>query len=270
MVRKHADKKNDSPVEAVRLQKFLAHAGVASRRASEELIVSGRVQVNGKTVTELGTKVVPGSDSVKVDGKLIRSPERKVYYLLNKPVGYVTTVKDPEGRPTVLSLVNVKERIYPVGRLDYDSEGLLLLTNDGDVAYALTHPRFKVVKRYLVEVKHVPSPKALKQLAKGVYLPDGKTAPAQVKLVSTGNDRAILDIAIHEGRNRQVRRMFGALGHPVLKLKRFQMGPLDLEGIGPGEYRPLRPNEIAALKQLAAQAAEEGRSGRSHRRRWVR
>ncbi len=254
--------------EPMRLQKFLAHAGVASRRASEELITAGRVQVNGKTVTELGTKVFPNRDAIRVDGSLLRSMEPKVYYLVNKPVGYVTTAKDPQGRPTVLDLVNVKERVYPVGRLDYDSEGLVLLTNDGDVAYAMTHPGHMVTKHYLVEVKGVPSARAIKSLTKGVWLSDGKTSPAQVKIVSTGSDRAVLQMTIHEGRNRQIRRMCQTVGHPVLRLKRFEMGPLDLEGLGLGEFRALRVAEVRQLQELARQAQQEkGKLSRPRRRR---
>lgn len=237
-------------MESMRLQKYLAHAGVASRRASEKLILSGRVSVNGQVVTELGTKVIPGQDVVQVDGKIVTLATQKVYYLLNKPVGYVTTAKDPQGRPTVLDLIPSPERIYPVGRLDYDSEGLLLLTNDGDVAYVLTHPRYEIKKKYLVEVQGTPNPETLLRLARGIKLADGWTAPAKVKLIRGSGETAVLTIEIHEGRNRQVRRMFEAVGHPVLWLKRLTMGPLRLGGLRSGEYRRLTPEEIAALQQL--------------------
>lgn len=237
-------------MESMRLQKYLAHAGVASRRASEELIASGRVSVNGEVVTKLGTTVVPGRDVVRVDGNLVTISTRKVYYLLNKPVGYVTTVKDPQGRPTVLDLVPTGERIYPVGRLDYDSEGLLLLTNDGELAYLMTHPSHEIAKTYLVQVEGVPGTRALARLAKGVELSDGWTAPAKVKLLKNLGTTSVLSIQIHEGRNRQVRRMCQAVGHPVRRLKRVEMGPLRLDGLKTGEYRPLRPEEISALQKL--------------------
>ena len=246
-------------IAPMRLQKFLAHAGVASRRASEELIQAGRVQVNSQTVTELGTKVVPGKDEVRVDGKLITALEGKAYYMLHKPVGYVSTVKDPQGRPTVLSLVDVPERVYPVGRLDFDSEGLLLLTNDGEVAWALTHPSQRVTKRYLVEVEGRPSARDLQSLAQGVMLEDGITAPAEVKLLSAHGNGALIEMGIHEGRNRQIRRMCERIGHRVTKLKRVQMGPIMLGRLPVGAHRPLQPKEVAALRQLVPSEKDNGK-----------
>lgn len=232
----------------------MAHAGVASRRASERLIVAGRVEVNGRVVTQLGTKVDPEKDTIRVDGRPISPSEQKVYYLLHKPKGVVSSAHDPQGRPTVVDLLKgVKKRVYPVGRLDYDSEGLVLLTNDGDIAYVLTHPRYRVPKRYLVEVEGRPHPGKLKTLARGIKLEDGWTAPAKVKLVENRPDSTILVMEIYEGRKRQIRRMCQAVGHPVRSLKRFQLGPLNLEDLPPGSFRPLTPAEIKALKSLAAQ-----------------
>ena len=192
-----------------RLQKYLASAGVASRRASEKLILEGKVAVNGKVVTELGTKVIPGKDKVTVDGKPVRTEEQLVYYLMNKPAGYLTTVKDTHDRPTVMDLLaGIPYRVFPVGRLDFETEGLLLLTNDGEFAYRMTHPKFKIKKTYLATVQGELTKERLQMLREGVELEDGKTAPAEVKVVRQEKHRTVVEITIHEGKNRQVRRMF--------------------------------------------------------------
>lgn len=238
-------------MEKVRLQKFLAQAGVASRRASERLIQEGKVWVNGKKITQLGTKIDPDNDIITVNGKRIKMSENKIYILLYKPSGYVTTVKDPQGRRTVMDLLKqVKERVFPVGRLDYDTEGLLILTNDGDFSYALTHPKFQIKKTYLAAVQGIPDKRDLQKLQRGVKLSDGPTAPAKVKLLRCLNGQAIIKLTIHEGRNRQVRRMLKAVGHPVVKLKRVAIGNLTLGKLSPGEYRYLEPGEVQKLLTL--------------------
>ncbi len=235
----------------IRLQKVLAMAGVASRRHAEELISGGRVKVNGKVVKELGTKVEVPRDKIEVDGKPLPPVESKVYYLLNKPRGYVTTLQDERGRKTVLDLLEgVQERVYPVGRLDYDSEGLLLLTNDGELTQALTHPKHKVKKTYRARVEGIPQPDKLEEMAKGLQLEDGMTAPADVKLVDILDGRALLEISIHEGRNRQVRRMCEAIGQPVLRLRRIRLGPLELGELKSGDFRPLNFTELTSLLAL--------------------
>lgn len=231
-----------------RLQKAMAHRGIASRRKCEDLIQAGRVAVNGEIVRELGTKVSE-DDVISLDGREV--PVRKdspVYIILNKPKGYITTVKDPQGRKTVMDLVsNLECRIYPVGRLDYDTEGLLLMTNDGEMSYALTHPSHRVDKTYLALVRGIPSKESLEKLRHGVELEDGITSPAQVELLSKGRQSRVR-IIIHEGRKRQVRRMLKAVGHPVLSLRRIQFGPLSLKGLPLGKYRYLTPEEETALK----------------------
>ncbi|MBP2642906.1 MAG: rluB [Firmicutes bacterium] len=236
-----------------RLQKIMSRAGVASRRHAEELIVNGRVKVNGTIVTELGYKIDAAKDNVIVDGKPI-SREKKVYILLNKPKGIVTTAKDPEGRRTVTELIgDISERLYPVGRLDYNTEGLLLMTNDGDLTHVLTHPSHSVFKTYVAEVACIPTEEKLDKLRVGIKLSDGVTAPAKVKILGVDHERNIarIEIIIHEGRNRQVRRMFEAIGHPVNKLKRVQFAFLTLEGVRRGRYRHLLEEEVEALKKLA-------------------
>ena len=240
-----------------RLQKVLSRWGVASRRASEELITAGRVKVNGKVITTLGVKVDPAVDRIEVDGRLIRPSFSKVYYILYKPTGVISSCRDPQGRVTVVDLLHgVNERVYPVGRLDYDSEGLVFLTNDGEIAQILGHPRYQVRKSYLVEVQGFPSEQAIARLCRGVKLSDGWTAPAQVKMLQRLKDTTILTFDIHEGRNRQIRRMCDAVGHPVVSLKRFRIGPLDLEGLEPGQFRRLRPREVKELLSFAAKAKE--------------
>jgi pseudouridine synthase len=239
---------SDAPGE--RLQKVLAHAGVASRRAAEQLIQAGRVSVNGEVVTELGRRVT-ARDRVEVDGRPLEPSQRLVYVALNKPVGHVSTARDPEGRPTVLDLVRRPERLYPIGRLDWDSEGLLLLTNDGALTHRLTHPRYGVEKEYHALVAGYPDGAALRALAEGVRLEDGLTAPADVRRLRQDRLGVWLAIAIHEGRNRQVRRMLEAVGHPAKRLVRVRVGPVELGGLPPGRWRELLPAEVAALRRAA-------------------
>ena len=229
-----------------RLQKVLAQAGLGSRRACEILIDEGRVEVNGE-VARLGRRVNPEHDRVSVDGVTIPVRPGLVYYLLNKPAKVVTTASDPEGRPTVVDLVPAEPRVFPVGRLDWDTEGLLLLTNDGDLAHGLTHPSRGVPKTYLAEVSGVPSRGALRQLREGIDLDDGRTAPAKARLAQTTPTGSALEIVIHEGRNRQVRRMCEAIGHPVRRLVRTRFGPLHGNRLAPGQWRPLTQAEIRAL-----------------------
>jgi pseudouridine synthase len=235
-----------------RLQKFLAHAGVASRRAGERLILEGRVTVNGHVVRELGTKIDPAQDVVKVDGRRVAGPPTSpVYYVLNKPRGYVTTLHDPEGRPTVKELLRgVKRRVYPVGRLDFDSEGLLILTDDGDLAHDLMHPSRGVGKTYLAKVRGIPDAATLSRLRGGIPLDRRPTAPAQARIARKG-DNAWVEIRIIEGRNRQVRRMLEAVGFPVLRLRRTAYGPLTLGRLAAGQFRPLEEAEVHALKHAA-------------------
>ncbi len=231
-----------------RLQKVLAARGWGSRRACEELIVAGRVRVNGE-VAVLGRRVDPDRDRVEVDGVPVGVRPDLVHYLLNKPAGVVTTASDPEGRPTVVELVPREPRVFPVGRLDAATEGLLLLTNDGDLAQRLTHPSHGVEKEYLVEVDGgLVAPRALRRLREGVELDDGPTAPAEVSQPSPG----VLRLTIHEGRNRQVRRMCEAVGHPVRRLVRTRIGPLSDRTLRPGSWRALRPEELVALAAAAA------------------
>lgn len=238
-----------------RLQKFLANRGVASRRACEQLILQGRVSVNGEEIQQLGTKVEPTIDVVRVDGKVVSDLDHQVYILLNKPAGYVTTAKDPEGRPTVLDLLpGITQRVYPVGRLDYETEGLLLLTNDGELTHALTHPSHKVNKTYHARVKGIPSEEDLEHLRKGVELEDGLTAPADIKVLKQEKAATWIEVTIHEGRNRQVRRMLEHIGHPVIYLSRVRLGLLHLEGLPTGKYRLLTPREIIDLKEIAGMA----------------
>jgi 23S rRNA pseudouridine2605 synthase len=231
----------------MRLQKFLAAAGICSRRAAEEMIAQGRVRVNGVIVTSAGTTVKPERDLVEVDNKRVRQPE-KVYLLLYKPSGYLTSLFDAWGRPTVGELVkDAGIRLFPVGRLDLETSGALLLTNDGELAHRLMHPSFGVSKEYLARVGGLPTPLVLERLRTGVLLEDGITAPARVSLVKGGRASAQISLTIHEGRNRQVRRMLAAVGHPVLSLKRVRFGPLTLTALQPGEWRRLREEEVNAL-----------------------
>jgi 23S rRNA pseudouridine2605 synthase len=235
----------------LRLQKILSQAGIASRRAAEKLIAEGRVTVNGKTILEMGVKADPAADDIRVDGRRVKGAERLRYILLYKPKGYVTPRADPERRRTVLDLLTgVREYVYPVGRLDYDSEGLLLLTNDGDLAARLTHPRHGVERTYEARVAGIPDEQALERLRKGIPLDGHRTLPATVVLVPPRRrtDDAVVLLTIREGRNRQVRRMCEAVGHPVQSLKRTRIGPIQDRRIKPGQFRELTAKEVEKLK----------------------
>lgn len=235
----------------MRLQKYMAVCGVASRRKSEEIIKEGRVKVNNKVVIEMGTKVDPKKDIVKVDDEVIREEKNMVYIMLNKPIGYVTTLKDEKGRKTVVDLIeDVEERIFPVGRLDADTTGLLLLTNDGDLTYKLTHPSNEVVKRYIAIVEGVPNRMELERFRNGIMLEGRRTAKASIKIAKNYEDESILDISIHEGRNRQIKKMCELINHPVKKLKRVGLGELELGGLNVGNWRYLNKEEINYLSKL--------------------
>ena len=249
--------------EAVRLQKFLAHAGYASRRGAEEWIREGRVRVNGRVVTELGAKVGPG-DRVEVDGQPARAPERPLYLLLYKPAGVVTTAADPQGRRTVIDLLGgIEERVYPVGRLDYHTSGALLLTNDGELANRLMHPRYGVEKTYEALVEGEITQAALDALRAGVALDGQPTAPAECEVKGTDGRTSLLALTLREGRNRQARRMLEEVGFPCLRLARVRYGPLGLHGLRPGEWRQLRADEVAALKRTG----QQGKAGSARKNR---
>jgi len=263
-----------------RLQKILSAAGVASRRAAETYITDGRVSVNGQTVTELGTKADPEADDIRVDGRRIKTAARRLYILMYKPRGYITSRSDPQRRPTVIDLLakgGVRDYVYPVGRLDYESEGLLLLTSDGDLAARLTHPSHEVEREYQVKVLGVPDDHDLQRLSKGILIDGRRTLPAEVRVLKiiegTDAQHALLSIVVKEGRNRQVRNMFDAVGHPVDRLRRVRMGSITDEHIRPGEFRELDAKEIAALKRAAVVLpdarrpdAKVGRSRGGHER----
>ena len=256
----------------IRLQKILSGAGVASRRAAERLMAEGRVTVNGEVARELGTRADPEHDDIRVDGRAVRRDTRRVYLVLNKPRGYVTTRSDPEGRPTVLDLVpGRRDYVYPVGRLDYDSEGLLILTNDGDLAAALTHPSHEVAREYHARVRGIPDAHAIRRLARGVVLDGRKTAPAEVALIASAvgqhADQALLSITLHEGRTRQVRRMCEVVGHPVVRLRRVRFGPLAAPDLKPGMCRPLTASEVDALRRAASGQPRAERPSRRSRPR---
>ena len=241
-----------------RLQKILSAAGVASRRAAEVLIQEGRVTVNGAIVTRLGSRADPSGDDIRVDGRRVSVSKRRRYLLLYKPRGYVTTRHDPQGRRTVLDLLaRIPEYVYPVGRLDYDSEGLLIATNDGDLAARLTHPRYDVERVYEARVRGVPKSDALGRLRRGVTLDGKRTAPASARLVGakrTGaGDQAVIVMSIREGRSRQVRRMCQAVGHPVVRLRRVRIGPIKDARLKPGQVRELSPKEVAALRKATTE-----------------
>jgi 23S rRNA pseudouridine2605 synthase len=249
---------NEPEGQVERLQKVIAAAGICSRRKAEELILAGRVRINGKVVTELGTKADPARDHIKVDGKLLRGPERPRYYVVNKPKGYVTTVSDPENRPTVMQLIRGGERVFPVGRLDYASEGLLLMTNDGELANALTRASSQVEKTYLVKVSGKPSESGLEQIRSGMMIERGRmgaregrvlTAPAKVRLVRDA-ENPWYELALIEGRNREIRKMFEEIGHHVEKIRRVGYGPLILD-VEPGQVRELEAREVESLKRAA-------------------
>ncbi len=230
----------------LRLNKALSRAGLGSRRAVEELVRAGRVSVNGELVGDLGRRLDPATDRVEVDGSRVVLDERRRYWLLNKPAGVVTTAADPAGRPTVVALVPPVPRVFPVGRLDRETEGLLLLTNDGPLAYRLTHARYGVEKRYLAEVDALP-PAALRRVREGVELADGPARAVRARVVGRSGRRQLVEVSMVEGRNREVRRLLDAVGAPVRRLVRTAIGPVRLTGLGPGEYRALRADEVRSL-----------------------
>lgn len=233
-----------------RLQKIIANAGITSRRSAEKLIDSGKVSLNGKIVTTLGVKADPSKDKIRINGKLLSHSDSKLYILLNKPSGYITSLKDPEGRPTVMDLLKkVRQRVYPVGRLDYDTEGLLIITNDGEFANILMHPRHKVQKTYMVKIKGKISEKSIKNLTEGVYIDGRKTAPIAIKKKGLREKNSWIEISLQEGRNRQIKRMLEILGYRVIKLKRTSYGFLNLQGVPLGAYRLLTRFEVARLKK---------------------
>lgn len=233
----------------MRLQKFMAKCGVASRRKSEEMILQGQVKVNGTTIKELGVKIDIDQDIVTIDGKTLKVEENKIYILLNKPVGYITTMSDEFNRKKVIDLLkNIEERVYPVGRLDYDTSGLLLLTNDGDLAYKLTHPKYEIKKKYIAKVSGVPTEQELKQFREGLRIENYITSKAKIRIVSKEKDNSILEIVIHEGKNRQVRKMCSKIGHAVIELKRIEMGEIKLGDVKEGKWRYLSPTEVEYLK----------------------
>jgi len=235
----------------MRLNRYLATCGVASRRAAEALITAGRVRINGAVVTELATFVKPGEDRVEVDGAEVAPEADRVYLLLHKPAGTITTAMDPQRRPTVMSLVPSRPRVFPVGRLDQDTTGVLLLTNDGTLAHRLLHPRYKVDKEYVAVVEGPVAEDALDSLRRGVLLEgeERPTAPAEVTVLHRGSGRTRLRIVIREGRKRQVRNMLDAVGHPVIELARLRFGPVELGDLEPGAHRPLTAEELAALRR---------------------
>jgi 23S rRNA pseudouridine2605 synthase len=233
-----------------RLQKVLAHAGVGSRRAIERMIVDGRVAVNGR-VAALGQRIDQAKDKVEVDGSLVPLGAGLLHFLANKPRGMVTTASDPQGRPTIMDLWVLDRRVWPVGRLDIDSEGALILTNDGELTHRLTHPRYGVAKVYVAEVEGEVGARALKHLRRGIELDDGATAPAEAELVGRRAHASLVEISLLEGRNRQVRRMLEAVGHPVKRLVRTGIGPLMLGRLKPGTIRRLTPDEVRALYRAA-------------------
>jgi 23S rRNA pseudouridine2605 synthase len=234
----------------IRLQKIISEAGIASRRKAEELILDGRVSVNNKRVTELGVKADPQKDTIKVDGRKIEINTQKIYIALNKPFGIISSRKDEKGRETVIDLINSKEYMYPIGRLDYDSSGLILLTNDGEFTNNLIHPKFEVEKVYVVYIEGYIPDRALEKFERGIKLEDGYTAPAKVEVIREENNVTILEVTIHEGKNRQIRRMFDALGYNVTKLKRIRIGNIKLENLKAGEHRHLNYEEIKWIKSL--------------------
>ena len=235
-----------------RLQKIISQAGICSRRSAENIITSGRITVNGVVVDELGAKADPDHDTILLDGRPIKPASRKVYLLLYKPTGYVTTLDDPQGRPIVTELVKaVGERLFPVGRLDYNTEGLLLMTNDGEWANRLAHPRHKVEKEYHVRIRGTVTSEQLRQLATGVQLTEGKTAPAEVSMLRTSPNNTWVSITIHEGRYRQVRRMCQEVGLSVVRLKRVRYGTITLSDMKPGQWRLLSSSEASSLTSAA-------------------
>lgn len=234
-----------------RLQKVMAESGVASRRKCEEMIFAGRVKVNGVLITEPGYKVDRDKDVIEVDGNIIKSFDKKLYILLNKPVGYITSVKDQFGRPTVLDLINgISNRVFPIGRLDYDTEGLLILSNDGELTYRITHPKHNIGKTYRALVHGEVDREDIESFKKGIAIADYVTAPAKMKIIKYVKGNSVVDITIHEGRNRQVRKMCSAIGHDIIRLKRIKIGIISLSGLKIGEWRYLSDSEVKYLKDI--------------------
>lgn len=245
----------------IRLQKFLAAGGVGSRRACEELMRAGRVAVDGVTVTELGTRVEPGEQVVTMDGQRVKT-ERTVYYLVNKPRGYVSTTVDPAGRPRVVDLLpQVPQRVYTVGRLDEESEGLMLVTNDGELANRLAHPRYGVEKTYVAQVVGRPAPAVLERLVKGVWLAEGKVRARRVRRLGSQGQSTLVEIVLAEGRNREVRRMLARFGHKVVHLTRTAIGGIGVAGLAPGKFRRVTAEELERLRRVAARAEKWGGRG---------
>ncbi|HXG00058.1 MAG TPA: pseudouridine synthase [Bacteroidota bacterium] len=242
--------KGSEPTTLIRINRYLSMCGVASRRKADQLILQGKVEVNGKVLRDLGAKIDPSRDKVFVDGKQVALVHDYVYLVMNKPKDTITTLSDEKGRTTVMSLVRTKQRVYPIGRLDRNTTGVLLLTNDGEFANRLMHPKFEIPKSYLVTLDEPVKPQDVEHLRRGVKLADGMTAPAEVFVVP-GSKRKEVGITIHEGRNRQVHRMFEALGYRVKKLDRVAYGPVTTEGLARGKVRPLTPSELRKLREMA-------------------
>lgn len=248
-----------------RLQKILSRAGIASRRAAERVLAEGRITVNGHTVTEVGTKADVERDDVRVDGVRVRPPQAPVYLVLNKPKGVVTTRHDPEGRPTVMELVPTVAGLFPVGRLDVGTEGLLILTNDGAFAERVSHPRYEVPRVYLAKVRNVPEPETIERLRRGVTVDGERLAADRVRLVESDKN-AWVEVTLHEGKNHEVRRLLEAVGHPVSKLRRVSIGSVTVRGLEPGEFRALTPQEVHALLKPGAHRHERPRGAARPRR----
>lgn len=237
-------------MEEMRLQKFISNSGYSSRRKAEEIIKEGRVRVNNQIVQALGTKVDITTDRVTIDGKIIKLNTNKIYIKLNKPNEYITTVKDQFNRPSVIDLIDIKKRIYPIGRLDYNTNGLLLLTNDGDIAFKLTHPKYNVYKTYLAKINGEINQKDIKKLESGVDIGDYITSNAKAKIIKINNKKSTVEISIHEGKNRQVRRMFESISYEVIKLKRISFGEINLGNLAIGKWSYLSQNEIDYIKKI--------------------
>ena len=249
-----------------RLQKVMAEAGIGSRRHCEEMIRQGLVKVNGTVVEKLPVLVESRHDTIVVAGRKLKF-EPKVYYLLHKPKKVVCTNYDPQGRTRAVDLLNrIKQRVYPVGRLDADSKGLLIMTNDGELAHQLTHPRYGVAKTYLAEIAGSVDAADIEKLQTGIYLPHGKASITRIKILRRGPQRSLLEITLREGRNRQIRKMLARLGHPVRQLTRIKIGKLTLRGLGPGKFRPLKPVEINALRKLSQPVKAKTKTTRNKKR----
>jgi 23S rRNA pseudouridine2605 synthase len=267
-----AENAGGDEAEAIRLQRYLAMAGAGSRRHCEEFILTGRVTVDGRTITELGFRVIPGQNDVRLDGERVRL-ERKIWYLLNKPVGYLCTNSDPGGRPRVIDLFKRgRERLFTVGRLDENSQGLLLVTNDGELSHKLAHPRFRVRKIYQVQVAGIPTREILEQLKRGLYFAEGRFKVADARLVRTRGSSALLELELLEGQNREIRRLLAKMGHKVQRLERVALGTLTLGDLPVGHYRQLAAHEIASLSALVDRKSgrRKGSSGASSGQRFGR